>query len=327
MQAIPSPSPDKTSTLEVQDTVEESTAFQTQISKRAGHSIELATTITPKIPPRKQYMMDHATPTLMVSSFCQAVLAKLIPPEFWGTADVAHNEQIFYRNVDSFIQLRRFEGFSLHEVSQGIRISNMDWLGPSSTIAKFSKSDLNKRLEIFLEFLYYLFDSLLIPLIRANFHVTESNVHRYRLFFFRHDVWKSISEPALASLKLNMFEEIKLEHARKILDSRTLGFSQVRLLPKESGVRPIMNLRRRTIKKGYQDVLGSSINSVLAPVYNVLTFEKVRTPDLECQVKLIHLDAGSSPSWIDALFCRRSVQKSQDLQIQASVTSTLLCQS
>ncbi len=117
----------------------------------------------------------------------------------------------------------------------------------------------------------------MIPLIRSNFHVTESNVHRYRLFYYRQDVWRSVAEPALASLKTTMFEEIKIDKAQQILDSRTLGFSQVRLLPKETGVRPIMNLRRRVLKKGFRNILGMSINSVLAPVYNVLTFEKVRS--------------------------------------------------
>ena len=146
---------------------------------------------------------------------------------------------------------------------------------PEPSRPKLSQSDFNKRQEIFHEFLYYLFDSILIPLIRANFHVTESNIHRYRLFFFRHDVWRSFAEPAIASLKLTMFEEIKLDQAQKILESRTLGFSQVRLLPKQTGVRPIMNLRRRPVMKG-SNFLGRSINSVLAPVYNALTFEKVR---------------------------------------------------
>ena len=137
-----------------------------------------------------------------------------------------------------------------------------------------SQSDLNKRIEIFQEFLYYVFDSILVPLIRAHFHVTESNVHRNRLFFFRHDVWRSLAEPAIASLNSTMFEEIRLDRAKKILDSRALGFSQIRLLPKQTGVRPIMNLRRRIAKPGSK-VLGRSINSVLAPVYSALTFEKV----------------------------------------------------
>ena len=124
--------------------------------------------------------------------------------------------------------------------------------------------------------IYYVFDSVLIPLIRSNFHVTESNVHRYHLFYFRHDVWRTLAEPALASLKITMFEEIKLEKAQKLLESRELGFSQIRLLPKETGVRPIMNLRRRSLKKIHTSVvLGRSINSVLAPVHNILSLEKV----------------------------------------------------
>jgi telomerase reverse transcriptase len=138
-----------------------------------------------------------------------------------------------------------------------------------------SQTDTKKRWEIFHEFLYYVFDSLLIPLLRANFHITESNIHRYRIFYFRHDVWRSLAEPALASLKVSMFEEMKREKARKLLDSRSLGFSQVRLLPKETGIRPIMNLRRRAPKKGSANFLGPSINSILSPVYNVLTYEKV----------------------------------------------------
>ena len=249
-------------------------------------------------------MLDYATPTSMVSAFCQAILTKLIPPGFWGTMDLEHNQGVLRRNIDRFIRLRRYEGLSLHEVLQGMKISGMDWLDLYASKMMLSKSDFNKRLEILAEFLYYLFDSVLIPLLRANFHVTESGVHRYRLFYFRHDVWKSLTEPALASLQFKMFDEVKPEHARKILDSRTLGVSQVRLLPKESGVRPIMNLRRRTIKKGFQDLLGSSINSVLAPVYNVLRFEMARPPFLESRKKLTSLGYEPELSWINTFFCR-----------------------
>lgn len=138
---------------------------------------------------------------------------------------------------------------------------------------------MKKRKEVFLEFLYYVFDSLLIPLVRSNFHVTESNVHRNRLFFFRHDVWRRMTEPALSHIKLSMFEEMDTVRALKLLDGRPLGFSQIRLLPKANGIRPIMNLKRRVTKlqKG-KVVLGRSINSVMAPVFNMLDYEKRRNP-------------------------------------------------
>lgn len=123
--------------------------------------------------------------------------------------------------------------------------------------------------------MYYVFDSLLIPLVRSNFYVTESNVHRYRLFYFRHDVWRSIAEPAMAELKVKMFEEVNVDDALRILDSRRLGYSQIRLLPKRTSVRPIMNLRRRMITSKDKKVLGQSINSILGPVYNMFKLEKV----------------------------------------------------
>ncbi len=156
------------------------------------------------------------------------------------------------------------------------QILDIEWLTPpGQSNQKCPQSDTRKRTEIFSEFLYYLFDSLLIPLIRSNFYVTESSIHRYHLFFFRHDVWRSVAEPAMAALKVNMFEEVRLEDAMRILDSRQLSFAQLRLLPKQTTMRPIMNLRRRTLLRGKKKVLGPSINTVLGPVSTVLKLEKV----------------------------------------------------
>ena len=155
----------------------------------------------------------------------------------------------------------------------------MTWLAPPNVPkdGHISSSDLYKRRELLLEFLYYLFDSILIPLIRSNFHVTESNLHKNRIFYFRHDVWKTLTEPAMARIKLNMFDEIPTIQARQLLDARTLGFSQIRLLPKGSGVRPITNLRRRVTKlQNGKAVLGRSINSIMAPVHKMLDYERLR---------------------------------------------------
>lgn len=176
-----------------------------------------------------------------------------------------------------------------------------------------SQTDLKKCREIFLEFLYYLFDSVIIPLVRAHFHVTETNVHRQRLFFFRHNVWRSLVEPALASLKLNMLEEIKPDEAHKILDSRVLGFSRIRLLPKEAGIRPITNLRRRAVQKKSK-LLGSSINSVLAPIHSVLTYEKVRSILEFISDAADFQDNQLNPPWLSSVLGRRSLPESQNLQ-------------
>ncbi|KAI8298309.1 Telomerase reverse transcriptase [Colletotrichum sp. SAR11_59] len=144
----------------------------------------------PSIPTIKfDAVTDLATPAPHVSAFCRAVLARIIPNEFWGSGpDQAHNRDLIFKRVDHFVRLRRFESMSLEEVTDGIKVTAMDWLAPPKLKGmKTSQSDMKKRLEILHEFLYYVFDSILIPLLRSNFYITESSSHRYRLFFFRHD--------------------------------------------------------------------------------------------------------------------------------------------
>lgn len=240
---------------------------------------------------------DLATPTAHVSAFCRAVLANVIPNEFWGNGESqAFNREIILKRVDHFIKLRRFESMSLQEVTEGLKVrcypgherqipinvlqvTQMDWLAPPNLKGlRTSQSDMKKRLEMLNEFLYYVFDSILIPLLRSNFYITESSSDRYQLFFFRHDVWRYVAEPAMTALRTGMFEEVSLGDANLILDSRPLGFSRIRLLPKGKAMRPITNLRRRMAHRERRDFLAPSINSVLGPVYSMLKLETVRVP-------------------------------------------------
>ncbi|KAH9878518.1 hypothetical protein IAQ61_001790 [Plenodomus lingam] len=222
---------------------------------------------------------DMACHTAHVSAFCRAVIAKAIPKGFWGGDG---NKRVVMYWIDQFIHLRRFESLTLHQVTQKLQITTLDWLSLSNgeTAHKLATSDFEKRKEIFFEFIYWLFDSFLIPLIRTNFHVTESNVHRHRLFYFRHDVWRMLSEPALSTLKLHMFEEMPMESTTKLLSIRQLGFSKIRLLPKKMGFRTIMNLKRKQqVTRNGLTSFGRSINTVMAPVFHAITYEKSLQPD------------------------------------------------
>uniref|UniRef100_A0A093VGH0 Telomerase reverse transcriptase n=1 Tax=Talaromyces marneffei PM1 TaxID=1077442 RepID=A0A093VGH0_TALMA len=235
---------------------------------------------------RKVCLLDYATPTSSVSAFCRATLRKLIPREFFGEGqDGILNQRVLMHQVDRFIRISRFESFSLHEVCNGFKITSLRWLEPpscsSSNGQRIALSDLRKRTEIFHEFIYYIFDSLLIPLIRTNFYVTESQVHKNRLFYFRHDVWRSLIEKPLTDIKSSMFEEIKRDRVSRVLQSKQLSWSAVRLLPKATGARPIINLRRRVVKHiGNHSYLGPSTNSIMTPVFNMLSYEKDRNPEL-----------------------------------------------
>lgn len=225
--------------------------------------------------------LPYSTHPSRVSAFCRMAITHLLPSDAFGVGpDGAQNHQHIMMSIDKFVQMRRFESMTLHRVVQGLRVKSIPWLClPGKEGSKLSKSDHSKRLELLHEFVYYVFDSVLIPLIRANFYVTESSAHRNRLFYFRQDVWRKLSEPSLTGLKLNMYSNIKPHQARQKLQCRTLGYSHIRLLPKDQGARPITNLRRRQWKiVSGRRMLGTSINNQLAQLFSVLNYERYQDP-------------------------------------------------
>jgi hypothetical protein len=90
------------------------------------------------------------------------------------------------------------------------QISDIPWLVPANTspTSKMSLPDFRKRTQLFEEFIYWLFDSFIIHLLRTNFYVTETAVHKNRVFYFRHDIWRRISTPSISKLKESMLTEV-----------------------------------------------------------------------------------------------------------------------
>jgi telomerase reverse transcriptase len=79
-----------------------------------------------------------------------------------------------------------------------------------------------------------------------------------------------------------MFEEVGQTKARKTLSNMSIRTGRVRLLPKETGLRPIINLKRRVLtKRNGRLVLGKSVNKILTPAFHVLNLEKVQLIPLE----------------------------------------------
>ena len=199
--------------------------------------------------------------------------------EFFGNTDWV------FLDIKNFITCRRFETLSLHDVLQGFSSSDCDWLIPPGPGARQQHrvcvSDAVKRKELLEEFLFWFFDSFLLPLIKVLkwFHAWvafSANVvldlllcdrvlcfsesaplfqtrrlgyimctpHcKAEVSYFRKAARGNISVPIQILLNVLTFLQID---ALAILRQRDLGFSFVRLLPKETGVRPIVNLRRKS---------------------------------------------------------------------------------
>ncbi|TPX70653.1 hypothetical protein SpCBS45565_g01623 [Spizellomyces sp. 'palustris'] len=265
-------------------------------------------------------MLRAHTSFYQVTAFLRAVIHVIIPFEFFGTEQ---NREIVVKGIFSviarfrgngiitssaigkFVRLRRYENMSLQSVITHFKINDCSWVVPPKykehQPTHIPLSDMEKRKELILEFLYWMVDSFVIPLLKTTFYATESAPYRNKVFYFRHDVWSQLTGSISNTLSCTVFRPIDQNnsmHAPQLL--RSLGYSYIRLLPKDKGVRMITNLRRRFPKKASgslrsnrllnnnpppndaskQRSLGFSINTILQNAFQILTYEKTRNPAL-----------------------------------------------
>jgi telomerase reverse transcriptase len=213
---------------------------------------------------RKEAFADYQSQPAHVIAWLRSVMSHLLPSSLLS----AQRSEIFLQSLPTMITMRRFETLTLHFYLQGMRQS----IGSQRN----SLSQAVKDKEVLSELIYWLLSSLVIPMIRSHFYVTESHMFRNRVLFFRHDVWRRLTEPEICRVKSLMFRELVEHEARHRLDSRDLGFSYVRFLPKEVGARPITNLRLRQMvtqvfKNQTKRYLAPSVNAIMQAVHSVLS--------------------------------------------------------
>ncbi|KAG8688183.1 hypothetical protein FRC11_005914 [Ceratobasidium sp. 423] len=213
-----------------------------------------------------------------VLRYTKTVIDEVIPHAFWGSST---NRKIIDEHIDTIVTQRRFETITLHQLVEKLHIADFEWLGQTSD-RRVCQSDALKRTELLREFIYWFFDSFLIPLVKSTFYVTETSALQHQLLYFRHDDWHKLCIPLLDKLSGETFERID---PSELDASRKLGTSHVRLLPKETGVRPIVNLGRKAKLRpfkgsGQDETTQPSVNQILNAAFHILNYEKSQKPEL-----------------------------------------------
>jgi telomerase reverse transcriptase len=169
--------------------------------------------------------------------------------------------------------MRKFENLPLEMIVKGLKISDCDWASLSKPNTKIPNSESEQQKILVYTFtrfrssynIRWLFDSFITTLIKTCFYVTESAIHRHRLFYFRQSTWQILTRPHLDKLTLSNMHET----TRELSVDAKLGHCTVRLLPKENGTRPIMNLGRIIPQQG------KSVNGILKNALKILECERV----------------------------------------------------
>ncbi|KAL9242093.1 hypothetical protein vseg_016128 [Gypsophila vaccaria] len=194
-----------------------------------------------------------------VVSFIWAVCRSILPPDLLG---ISSSRRILRRNISKFIKLRQFEKFSLKQCMSKLQLSNFPLLsskcycsvssehgtkeitGRKQQIQQKLACKYNSLKQALLErWIFWLFASIVVPLVQAKFYVSESEHGKLNIFYYRKSIWEKLSDGYTRLLKDQSYQSLDNASVINILRKRSFGFSNVRLCPKETGARPIANLK------------------------------------------------------------------------------------
>lgn len=218
-------------------------------------------------------LVNYYIPHQNVSQFIIKVIYKIFPPQTFGSFK---NWEKLKLHIFQFIKLGRYEKMNTSNILQGFSINDISWLriDRKNENHHLPPSDSLKRNQIFIDFLYWLFDDFICSLLRNNFFCTETGHHGQKTFYYRKDIWKEIHTKCLEdSVQKNILSPISKKEFESILKSRDNGFSYIRFLPNEKKLRPIINMSRKNSNPFHPEV-NSSINHNLKKIHSILSFEK-----------------------------------------------------
>lgn len=209
-----------------------------------------------------------------VESFIWAVCRSIIPADLLGTPS---NWRVLRRNISKFIQLRRFEKFSIKQCMHKLKISKFPFLSEKHSscylkaqvrkdrmeenarlceeFSKLNNTILKMKHKLLANWIFWFFSHLVLPLVQANFYVTETEHGKQDIYYYRKSVWENLMNKAITSLKDKSYCQLDDATLRSVISKRSFGFSKLRLLPKENGVRMLANLKApsKLVKKEFKD--------------------------------------------------------------------------
>jgi len=235
------------------------------------------------------------TPQTRVTSWIRTICSRALKP-LWNAIGKPNEECVFDTLIPMYVNLRRDEHIANKTIMNGLKLSKCSVVSKVASFTtlcgrhdgkdKASSGDHERAKLVLLSMLRWVFSTFLSSIIKSAFYMTTTEFSGKDIYFYRRPLWTKFRSLALKKLGTKQYQEVTAhETLRRV--SR-LGLSSLRLLPKETGVRPIATLCKQEAKSIIKTVgkdsskkteANWSTNTVLSDTFAVLSFEHERKHD------------------------------------------------
>jgi len=165
------------------------------------------------------------------------ILLKVFPSLLWGSKV---NLKTVLASVLKFLSHGRYERITTQNVMSGIKVSHFTWLEPNSRKREGTREHVQlslKKHACVENLIQWIFNSFVVPLLKACFYITETGVHKNKILYYRKPIWRLVRSIGLQPLLGRLYKTMrKREVMTKLSTNQCIGVHDIRLLPAQKKV-------------------------------------------------------------------------------------------
>eukprot|EP00375_Theileria_parva_P000877 XP_763547.1 hypothetical protein [Theileria parva strain Muguga] len=184
-----------------------------------------------------------------VYKYIKSIVEQTVTPELLcGNSNYLKFLKVCY----SLITLNKGENLSMSEVMKGFKIKDCVWTGRGY----HSMGQTRTILDYLCRIIFFVLQYLIVPALGRFMYITESGFSMYRIHYIRNEDWSKM---------VNRARNDYLNNGKVIRSDSCNEFPKLRFVPKQSGMRPILNCNAPSGCKEFFDNLATKYNHKFKP--------------------------------------------------------------
>lgn len=154
------------------------------------------------------------------------------------------NKKVLNQKILQFVKFNRYETFTRVTLLEKFSIDNIEWMRYNSN-HKNAKHFKRENEFVWWCLLKWIFEDLLISLMRCYFYATEKQKEYSRIFYYRKNIWSLVMKLSIEDLLLQNIMRVEKREMKQQCESHNFAPAKMRLIPKNETFRPIMTFNRK----------------------------------------------------------------------------------
>jgi hypothetical protein len=186
----------------------------------------------------KMYIEDK-----QIYRFIKEIISKLFPVSFFGKS----NSLVLDKYIRKMVTIKRFESFCIQDIIDDLDMFQLNFY--KRTFNKFYSRQIRyEKVLLIRPILKFIFDDLIMNLLKFNFYITEKHSTHNQLFFYPKDVWYLISSIGMFELCMQNCAKMDLSKTSKE-QLLSIPVGKLRFVPKRNSLRPLMTFFKKFMNK------------------------------------------------------------------------------